>query len=297
MKYIRDLLSSLPQLEPIPTGLQPRYSKEKNIRAVIFDIYGTLLISSSGDIDQAVISEENLEKALEISDIEILGDRKSTLNQILKDFEYTIRICHTDSKNHGIPYPEIDILSVWEIVLIQARRKKLVDYDEEANFMRMTCYFEFLSNRVYPMPHLKEVINELRHRKLPLGIVSNAQFYTPVVMNYYLRGKAKLTEKIKGFKSALTIFSYRNGRAKPDTYLFAEIVYALRKKYGISPDEALFVGNDMLKDIYASYQEGFRTVLFAGDKRSLRMREDDKRTKELEPDHIITDLKQLLEIV
>jgi putative hydrolase of the HAD superfamily len=59
----------------------------------------------------------------------------------------------------------------------------------------------------------------------------------------------------------------------------------------------LFIGNDMLKDIYASSQVGFKTALFAGDKRSLRLRDDDERTAGLKPDYVITELSQILEIV
>ena len=38
-------------LEPVPTGVSPVLRELPAIRAVMFDIYGTLLISASGDID------------------------------------------------------------------------------------------------------------------------------------------------------------------------------------------------------------------------------------------------------
>jgi putative hydrolase of the HAD superfamily len=59
----------------------------------------------------------------------------------------------------------------------------------------------------------------------------------------------------------------------------------------------LFVGNDRLKDIYPAHRVGMKTCLFAGDQRSLRLREDDERVQGLEPDFIIDDLQQLLDIV
>lgn len=37
-------------LEPIPTGLKPKLTKLPQIEAVIFDIYGTLVVSGTGDI-------------------------------------------------------------------------------------------------------------------------------------------------------------------------------------------------------------------------------------------------------
>lgn len=297
MEYIKNLLANLDKIEPIETGVSPKFKKEHNIKAIIFDIYGTLLISSSGDIEQAEISENNLKEALDAADIKIVEQHGNPLSHILHDFEYTIKVSHEASRKNHIPYPEIDILSIWDIVLIHARRKGLIDFDDEVNIMRMTCVFEFLSNKVYPMPGLKETISALKAKGLPLGIVSNAQFYTPVVMNYFLNNDFKLNETIDRFEKDLTVYSYKLGKGKPDTKLFEELVPSLKSKYNLQPEEVLFVGNDMLKDIYTSNTVGFKTVLFAGDKRSLRMREDDERVKPIKADHTITDLKQLLEIV
>lgn len=297
MKYIEQLLHSLPEVKPIETGVKPEFYKDENIKAVIFDIYGTLLVSSSGDIDQAEISTKNLEEALIASNIEIVEPKNNPLEHILHDFEYTIRICHQEAKKNQVPYPEIDILSIWEIVLLHARRKGLVCFNGDANIMRMTCVFEFLSNKVYPMPGMQEVIGMLKQKQLPLGIVSNAQFYTPVLMNYFLNDTVGLEEEVKNFDRDLTVYSYKIGIGKPDTNLFEELTPVLRNEYNLKPEEVLFVGNDMLKDIWTSSKVGFKTALFAGDRRSLRLRSDDTRVQGLKPDHIITELSQLLNIV
>ena len=296
-EYIKKLLDSLAPIEPISTGVTPRYRKDNKIRAILFDIYGTLLISSSGDVDQAEMTDKNLKSALDAAGITISDGIQNALDHILMDFEYTIKVCHESARRSNVPYPEIDILSIWKIVLIHARRKGLIQFQDTADIMLMTCVFEFLSNKVYPMPGLKETLARLHEICMPLGIVSNAQFYTPVLMNYHLNGVVSLNEKVRGFDQELTVFSYKFGKGKPDPSLFKELTHALKWKYGIIPSETLLVGNDMLKDIYASKQVGFKTVLFAGDKRSLRMREDDERVSGLKPDFIITELKQLLEIV
>lgn len=296
-QYIRNLLVSLDPLKPIPTGVKPRYKKDGNIKAVIFDIYGTLLVSSSGDVDQAEISDKNLERALAASGISPTDGMQNTLDHILKDFDYTIKVCHEAAKHNKVPYPEIDILSIWKIVLIHARRKGLINFDDDADILLMTCVFEFLSNKVYPMPGLKETIQGIRDLGLPLGIVSNAQFYTPVLMNYFLHDEIALKEKIKYFDKDLTVFSYKFGKGKPDFSLYEELIPTLKWKYGIIPTEVLFVGNDMLKDIWASSKAGFKTALYAGDERSLRMRKDDNRTAKLKPDYVINHLEQVLKIV
>lgn len=158
----------------------------------------------------------------------------------------------------------------------------------------MTFVFEILSNRLYPMPGMKEVIKKLSGHGIPLGIVSNAQFYTPVVLNYFLSNRVSEEDTVDFFDPDLTIFSYKYRRSKPDLYLFQVLATALEKKYGLQPADVLIVGNDMQKDIYASHITGFRTALFAGDRKSLRLRKEVEIVKNTRPDYIITDLRQLL---
>jgi putative hydrolase of the HAD superfamily len=66
------------------------------------------------------------------------------------------------------------------------------------------------------------------------------------------------------------------------------------KERGILPPHVLYIGNDMLNDIYPAKATGFQTALFAGDRRSLRLRADDPRCKHLNADLVITDLDQLI---
>ncbi len=297
MIYIEELLSKLEKLEPLNTGVEPLVYCDSEIKCVIFDIYGTLLISSSGDIDLAEFSTKNLHEAFLASNIELIEKSERALKEILIDFASTIHICHNEARCHNIPFPEVDILSVWEIVLIVARRKNLISFNGDANIMQMTCIFEFLSNKVYPMPGMLETITDLRNRFIPIGIVSNAQFYTPVLMNYFINHELSLEEKIHFFDQELTVFSYKLGIGKPDNRLFKELIPVIEKKYKLKPSEVLYIGNDMLKDIYTSKEVGFKTALFAGDRRSLRMHSSNKKVNSIHPDFIITDLQQIFKII
>ena len=53
----------------------------------------------------------------------------------------------------------------------------------------------------------------------------------------------------------------------------------------------------MLNDILPARSAGFQTALFAGDRRSLRLRRDDPRCTNLKPDMILTDLFQFAELL
>ena len=126
---------------------------------------------------------------------------------------------------------------------------------------------------------------------LPMGIVSNAQVFTiPLVEN--LLGNRDL--KSGGFDLDLCIFSNRFRQAKPGPRLFDVLRDALQRR-GISPPEAIYVGNDMLNDVWAASQAGLKTAWVAGDKRSCRRRLDDPRCQSLRPDLVLTSLLPLLD--
>jgi putative hydrolase of the HAD superfamily len=103
--------------------------------------------------------------------------------------------------------------------------------------------------------------------------------------------------EVKPFDKDISVFSYEHQRSKPDAYLFDMVKIKCQEKYTIRPSEILFVGNDMYRDIFPASKAGFKTALFAGDERSLRLRRDNPELKGLEPDYVITDLNQLLKIL
>ena len=123
---------------------------------------------------------------------------------------------------------------------------------------------------------------------LPMGIVSNAQFYTRELFPAFLK---RSTDDC-GFASELQVYSYEQGFAKPGEGLYQLAAERLAARE-ILPSEALYVGNDMLNDITPAQRVGFRTALFAGDSRSLRLRTDDPRVEGIRPDIVVTRLLDL----
>lgn len=298
LPYIKTFLGESAYMKPTPTLLKPFVRKDTGIKAFVFDVYGTLLISDSGDIDESVLSTSNLIEAFRASDIKFTenGDSsKELLQQILNEFRLSVKEFHEQERSPDKPYPEIDISAVWEDIL-KAHQKQLII----ENPLCIKCFvfvFEVLSNHIYPMPGMKELLGRLEMLKYPLGIISNAQFYTPVILNYFLHDSVSENEQVAPFDPDLTVFSYKHMRSKPDMYLFQLLKDQCQQKYGLFPDEILFIGNDMFRDIYPAFLAGFKTALFAGDTKSLRLRQDKPELKKIVPDFIITDLMQLLTIL
>lgn len=295
IRSIRPFLKELSPLEPLATAAKPKI-KKGHYKAVIFDIYGTLLISSSGDVDMAEYNGTMVKKALEAANFEIIKDTESTYDYIYNTFNACINKHLDVGRKEGKVYPEVNILKVTEDTLKIAETEGLIKSSDKSDSVLFCFVFELQSNKVWPMPGMQEVIKKLRDSNLTLGIISNAQFYTPVIMNHLLHNIEKDSEIIEPFLKDLTVYSFKELRGKPDIALFERLLPNLTKR-GIKPEETLFVGNDMLKDIYTAHKAGLKTVLFAGDKRSYRPRKDDEHCANLKPDYVITELKQLLEII
>jgi len=300
LQYIEKFLGESTVMMPSPTLIKPFYQPDPAIKACIFDIYGTILISASGDIDESVISTDNLKFALDAAGIKLADthtDHQRVLVEMLDSFKNAINHFHQAERSEDKPYPEVDILKIWENIIIDNHNRNHLVLDGLLCIKCFTFVFEVLCNQIYPMPGMKEVINHLANKAIPLGIISNAQFYTPVILNFFMHGSVSEIEQVPPFDADLTVFSYIHQRSKPDTYLFELLKKQCRQKFGIYADEILFLGNDMFRDIYPAYLAGLKTALFAGDAKSLRLREDKPELKKITPDYIITDLYQLLKII
>ena len=290
-------LDKLEKIDPIPTEFCPNLRTETPAKAVIFDIYGTLLISSSGDIEEAYMSKEDMFKALEAGGFDPGKQDQNLSAYLVEHLPLTIQKHHKELKKKGHPFPDVDIFKVWNEIIDMAVNEKMLSLIGQESLADTIAVFEILSNKVWPMPGMLEVLTDLRAKGIPLGIVSNAQFYTPILMNYFLTGNFSANQEIGFFDPDLTVYSFRELRAKPDVKLFEKIRINLARKYKIQPSEAVFIGNDILKDVYTAKKSGLQTALFSGDQRSLRIREGDPRVKGIFPDFFINDLKQVLEIV
>ncbi len=271
-------------MQPLPTGEKPLLCALDGICGVLFDVYGTMFISGSGDVGVAQESGKAsaLAEALSAAGHKGTVDAENGLQTLLG----TIRAFHSRGRADGIDYPEVDIVSVWGECLDGLVEEGHIQGDlTQVDLKRLAVEYEVRTNPCWPMPGLQDCLSRLQASGLVLGIISNAQFYTLEM----IRGLTGKTVDELGFESDLSIYSYRYLRAKPGDFLYRLAADALAKR-GVAAQNILYVGNDMLNDIQAASRVGFRTALFAGDFRSLRWRKGDTRVAGIVPDLVITDL-------
>ena len=273
------LRSQLRILLPLPTGLAPGGRIRGTIRAVLFDIYGTLFVSGSGDIG---VAQDRFRQSAALDALCARYRISWSSPQMARNLFAAIKREHTRKKERGIDHPEVNIDQIWQEIL---------GWPRMARVRRLAEAYECIVNPTYPMPGLDQVLRTLRSRGILMGIISNAQFFTRHLFTTFLGA----TPDQLGFASDLSLYSYKFGCAKPSMTLFDHARRRLRDRK-VSPESVLYVGNDMRNDIQPARQAGFKTALFAGDRRSLRQRSDDPNVQGTIPDLIITDLRQLLRV-
>ncbi|MDB6078551.1 MAG: phosphoglycolate phosphatase [Akkermansiaceae bacterium] len=203
------------------------------VRAVLFDVSGTLLDASAGD-----------GTAPEVALADIIP---ASHPELLKDLRKAVQSAHAASP---FPHPEIDIREMWAQLL------PAWPEDEIERFARQV---EDLLTPAVEMRGAAATLRGLASAGLTMGIISNAQFYTTGVMERCLGG----TFEQLGFDPLLCWFSWEHRRAKPDPWLF-ETARAKLLERGISAGETLYVGNDVMRDIIPAAACGFRTALLVG---------------------------------
>ena len=275
MPYNHLIAGHIRPIKPLPTALTCTGKLTNKIECILFDVYGTLFISGSGDILKAQKGPRDNHRLKKLLDKYKINQKPHVL---WANFFGRIESEHQAIREKGIDVPEIIIEKTWQDVLG-------LDHQTARAF---AVEFEWIQNPIYPMPRLKQMLQDCRKLKLLMGLISNAQFFTPYLFDWFLESKLEDL----GFSPDITLFSYQVGYAKPSLYLF-QLAAARLKQKKIPAQTVLFLGNDMLNDIYPAQKVGFNTALFAGDARSLRLRKGHPRCKNLSPDLVITRLDQL----
>jgi len=214
----------------------------QKIRAVIFDVYGTLLIAPPGGVKHDPAFDPVLREILAGYGHDIGESPTGVLHE-------AVRRHHALS---GLAHPEIDLLEIW--------RETLGTTDDPSELMAAV---ERAWHPCQPMPRAGETMARLHGEGVLLGLLSNAQANTLPALDEALGAVTGMLEP------ELTILSYQYGMAKPSPELF-ELLARRLAGFGILPGETLFVGNDPLQDIAPAERAGFRTALFTGHPDSLR---------------------------
>jgi len=129
------------------------------------------------------------------------------------------------------------------------------------------------------LPHLNEVLSELKNRGYKLGVITN----TVTSREEHVRMALRRIDVEKYFDVVVT--SVDVGFNKPDERIFLTALKAINVK----PEEAVMVGNRISADIVGGNRIGMKTILYKWNERY----QDEITSPEEQPTRTINSLKDL----
>ena len=177
-------------------------------------------------------------------------------------------------------YPEFDAAGIWRNI-IEDHQTDFTRTLPAGKLQQLPLFLAEMSRGISRRqlglyPHVREVLGVL-HERYPLAIITDAQ-------STYARGELHKVGLLGYFDPI--IVSGDHGYRKPDRRLFQSALDSM----GVAAGNALYVGNDMHRDIYGAREAGLTTVMFNSD-------QGVKAYRDCAPDHTITDFRDLLQIL
>ncbi|HEX3020498.1 MAG TPA: HAD family hydrolase [Chitinispirillaceae bacterium] len=266
--------------ELVALSYPSKSQKISDIRAVICDVYGTLVNYWKPGFQNANTRSQTLMTAFKkvaerfgMIDVLKAMNKDDLPEKTLSDFYHgLIALQHEKMARKGVVYPEVKIEEVWNIIIMLLKRRgyKPQEYsaapeEDLSRYLAFSYNFYSLGRELFD--GVVEALSKLKENNIVLGILSNAQFYTPLDLTLLIReqSKGKIDDFNELFEPDLTFFSFEYGVAKPNQVLFRRLYDALYE-YQILPSQTVLVGNDLLLDIQPAVEAGMKTALFTGDR-------------------------------
>lgn len=177
-------------------------------------------------------------------------------------------------------HPEFDVVAIWARVVEQhatAFTRALPAQKREWLPLHLAETQRAVSRRRLRLyPHVRAVLDALAAR-FPLAVVTDGQ-------SPWARAELHAVG-LDGYFDPVVV-SGDHGYRKPDRRLFERALAPL----GVAAEHAVYVGNDMHRDVHGAGAAGLRTVMFASGQGTQTYRDT-------RPDHVVHDHRELLALL
>jgi HAD-hyrolase-like len=292
--------------KPDPVKARPHLAELAGVRAVLWNVHGTLLAIPFGELvfehPQAFVMSMALEKT--IAEFKMWG---SMSRKPGAPSEYMLHLYKTEldaqrlAPSPGEKYPEIQAFKVWEGLIKKLFQK---DYQFDASFYgslnefaRKVAYFFHASLQgTACYAGAADALKTVAGAGLVQGLCGDGQAFTPVQLQRGLTAQDAGMRLDALIPPDLQVLSHEVKGKKPSERLFAHALEQL-EKHDIGPAEVLHVGSRIEKDLAPAKKLGLRTALFAGDRTSLAATPDQLKDPATRPDVLLTDLGQITDVI
>jgi putative hydrolase of the HAD superfamily len=240
-----------------------------DIRAVAFDANGTLV---------RILADDDEERIFRAAAHFLTYQGIDLHRHQLRDLYF--QIMKEQLRTSPETYPEFDAVGIWRTIVdhhgTDFTRALPAGKLEQMPLFLAEMYRGISRRRLGLYPHAREVLDTLREH-YPLALVTDAQ-------SAYARAELHRVGLLDYFDPI--VVSGDHGYRKPDRRLFQAALDGMN----VAAANAMYVGNDMHRDIFGAREAGLTTVMFDSD-------QGKKAYRDCVPDYTITDLRDLLAIL
>ncbi|GIX04159.1 MAG: hypothetical protein KatS3mg114_0028 [Planctomycetaceae bacterium] len=290
-----------------PVRAEPYLKPLPGIRLVLWDLYGTLLRISDGELlfvhPQTIRMEVAWEKTVREFNMWYAMSRKpgapwQYLGQLYQRVYDELRLAGSGRKGD---FTEVHAAVLWRRLLNKLDLEEY-RYDEtfygdlEALAEKIAYFFHASLQGCVLEDQAAATLWAIRQAGYYQGIFADGQCFS---MTQLLRGIAQqvtLPPLETVLDPSCITLSYQLGVKKPSRSLYEELLARLRH-LNLEPSQVVCVSARLSNDLAVARSYGLRTVLYAGDQTSLRADPAELRDPALKPDRLITQIAQLRDIL
>jgi len=293
--------------QPAPPKATPYLKPLRGIRAVTWDVYGTLLSISEGRLlslpPDPLRMEVALDKTIHEFNMWHSMSRKpgAPWEYMFQQYKRLVEAARLAASARSGEEPEVDSAHIWKVLIERLGKKEFTwdeaffgDIDEFSE--KVAWFFHAALQGAAAAPNALRALKHVRRAGLKQGLVADGQCFTLVQLARALREQGNVPSFARLFSTGCVCLSFQFGVRQPAATLFEACLARLARR-GISPGQVLHVAPRLKENLRPAKNLGMRTALFAGDAASLEATSADIKDSELRPDRILTDLRQVRQIV
>lgn len=285
---------------------KPHLKNLTGVRAVLWNVYGTLLAIPFGDLvfehPQPFVMQMSLEKTIaEFKMWPSMSRKPGAPSEYMGYIYKTLLDEQRMLPSPGEKYPEVLAERVWEGVIKKLFQK---EYTFDAGFYgslneyskKVAYFFHASLQGTACYPAADRALRAVFDAGLTQGLCADGQCFTILQLQRgldALGGGVRLDDVLP---DDLRVLSCDVLSRKPSERLFRHALERLEAK-GIGPEEVLHVGSRIDKAILPAKKLGLKTALFAGDRASLAATTEQMKDHATKPDVLLTDLGQIADVI
>ena len=275
------------------------------VKAVFWNVYGTLLVISEGELKFEVSSDFVMGVALNktIQEFKMWnsmsrkpGQPSDYLREIYGRILTEQRLAPGSER-----YPEVLSERLWEAVIKKLFQK---DYQFDTGFFgslnefskKVAYFFHASLQGTAPYEGMAAALQGVAAAGLKQGLLADSQCFTGVQLKRALDGQNGGVDLDQVVPIAYRFLSNECRCRKPSEQLFRTALQALAAE-GVGAGEVLHVGSSLTRDLGPARKLGMRTALFAGDRTSLAASPEQLKEPQYRPDVLLTELSQVVQVI